>query len=165
MRSTGETHYHGVVVLLYSTKGDIEETLRLERNIIFRVWCGIAILVRIDTEDGEVASMTRPDPVVRIGTEFAYAAGRCSHQSNIRISLFGKHQVEIAPVEGFDLYGKSRILGRKVLAGLLVSQLLQVLRREVVHAVGIFDGFEFFLDVVCDIFDLVDEYHGNILVR
>ena len=46
--------------------------------------------------------MARPHPVIRIGAELTYGAGRSGYQTHIAEYLFGKHVVFIAAVERLD---------------------------------------------------------------
>ena len=67
--SAGETVNHSKVTLLYALGRDSEELLGAVGNIILRVGSGLVVLICIDTENREVAGMTRPHPVIGIATK------------------------------------------------------------------------------------------------
>ena len=90
------------VALIHAFDGDGEIFLRFERNVVGRIGSGIAVLVGIDTPEGEVAGMARPHPVVGVATELADAFGRNAHEAHILKHLIHKQKILIAIIERFD---------------------------------------------------------------
>ena len=68
--ASGESHNHGIVTLVNTFQGDSQMLFGFQRNIVFIIFCRFAVGIRINAEDGKVASMAGPHPVVCFTTEF-----------------------------------------------------------------------------------------------
>ena len=77
--------------------------MRTQWHVRLRVGRGVAVSIRVDTEEAEVPRMAGIAPVVRVGTELPHRAGRRPDEANIRIDLLDEEQVLIPVVEGLDL--------------------------------------------------------------
>ena len=116
---TRETIYHGEIAFLDATGIDLEELLRTERHVLFRIGSRFVVLASIDTEDGEVASVARPHPVVGIATELTDGARRGTYQANVGIYLIYEQEVLVAVIKRTDIGTKVRIAVHSLFLNLL----------------------------------------------
>ena len=69
--ASGEAIDKCEIALLHACSRDSEVFLRLVWDIVLRVWGRVVVLVRIDSEHGEVTCVTRPHPVVGVSSELS----------------------------------------------------------------------------------------------
>ena len=100
--AAGEAPNHGKVILLHAIKTDGKVMLGSQRNIVLAVGGRITVLVSIDAENREVASVTRPHPVVGVATELANRRVGHAYETHIGEHLIDKHVVLIALKENLD---------------------------------------------------------------
>ena len=101
--TTRKTDDHGIIIRLDPVGRDLQPTFRAQGHVILRIGRGFTILVGINPEDGEVARMARPHPIVGIGPELADRRGRRPDQTDIRIDLLGEHIILVPIIKGLDL--------------------------------------------------------------
>ncbi len=69
---------------------------RFVRHVIFRVFCRLIVFISIDAENGEIAGMPRPHPVVGIAAKLSDCRGRGAHQPHILVDLHHIDKILIA---------------------------------------------------------------------
>ena len=74
--SPGITHRHTKRTFLITCQGNRSIIIRMIRNIIFRISCRFVMSIRIDTKNGKVSGMPRPNPVIGISPKLANRRGR-----------------------------------------------------------------------------------------
>ena len=102
LRVAREAVDHREVALLDPLGRDLEVALRTVGDILLGVGGGLVILVGIDAEDGEVARVARPDPVVRVAAKLTDRRGRCTHQAHIVVLAIDKEELLVAVVHLLD---------------------------------------------------------------
>ena len=70
--------------------------LRLIRNIIGTKISRLSVFTHVYTKHSEIASMTRPFPVVGVASKFTNTFRRCSYQSNIAVHIIHIQKVLVA---------------------------------------------------------------------
>ena len=89
--------------------------MRTQWHVRLRVGRGVAVSIRVDTEEAEVPRMAGIAPVVGIGTELIHCAGRCNDEADARIDPLDEEQALIPSVEGLEspaaLAGSARYSG------------------------------------------------------
>ena len=85
--------------------------LRLHRYIILRVlgWT-TCLRINIDAENREIASLTRPHPVVCLATKLTHRLRQSEYQANILVIAICSEVILVTLVERLDFNAKSGIL-------------------------------------------------------
>ena len=161
--ASGETHHESEVTFLDTFQIDGDVFLDFQRNIVCAVFGRFSILVGIDAEDGEVTAMTRPHPVVGVGTELTDGRGRCAHHSDILVDGLDKQVIFVCAVERFQFQYGELVGVDFLLLGKAVSHLAEVGRRQIVQSFRIFIFLQLFHHVVRHIEDTVDVSNGQSL--
>ena len=93
---------HCEVALLDTLCRDLEVATGLVGHILAREVGGLVVLVGIDAENGEVARVARPDPVVGIAAELTDRRGGCTYQTHVGKLLIYKQKILICVVQRLD---------------------------------------------------------------
>ena len=146
-RGAGVAEDEGEVALVDALEADFEVLQRTVGGVLLAEIGRLAV-GGIDAEDGEVARVARPHPVVGVAAELADVRGRGSDKAHVGEDLVDIHKVLVAIVEGFyhglvvstlggaggdglDVLGDN---GLAVLLGGLVVDAGQDLLGDVLHA-------------------------------
>ena len=105
---------------------------RMVRHIVLAVFSRIIIFVGIDTEDTEVAGLTRPHPIIGVTSILAQTLWGCIDQTYIVISLIDREEIATAFIKSihFTLNAFTAI----------INHLHQFLRHGINDGIGLEDG-------------------------
>ena len=159
--AAGEAHDEGEVALLVAAEADVEVLLHAQGHVVRAVGGGASVLVGVDAEDGEVARVAGPHPVVRVGTELSDARRRRAHHADVAVLGLHEEVVAVAAVEGFQFGFAACAEGDVLVFQEAFAHLSQVLGREVVGALRVGVLGQLLLYVVRHVEDAVDEGHGE----
>ena len=128
----------------------------LQRLVVSAVGSRLALRICIDTEEGEVACVARPHPVVRISAELADAGRRSTYHTDVAVGGLDKSVVAIATIERIQQDALTftecdvlvvqetfrhflQVAWRKEVGALWVGILLQLLHHIVGHVQNLVD--------------------------
>ena len=83
----------GEIALTDTGAGYFEELFRAIRDVVRGIVGRIVVLVGIDPEDGEIAGMAGPHPIVGVAAEFADGGRRSAHETDV--TEHPEHEQEI----------------------------------------------------------------------
>ena len=117
-------HGHGEGTIVVTLIGDTCPVLGVIGHIVLGVVGGaVGLRVGIDTEDGEVARLARPHPVIGLTTELTHGLGNGEDQAQVVEVAVGGDEVAVALVERHELNTQRGVLlahlfGHDVLDGI-----------------------------------------------
>ena len=100
--ASGEAHDESEVAFLEASQADAQVFLDMQGLVVGTVGGRLSVTVGINAEQGEVARVAWPHPVVGVGSELADARRRCAHHADVAVDGFQKQVVAVAAVEGLQ---------------------------------------------------------------
>ena len=101
--AAGEADGHRVILLAVTLEGDFGHVARVIGFVVGAVFGRLIVGAGVDAEDGEVARVACPHPVVRIAAELAERRGRSEDESDVAEDVVDDEEVLVAVVEGQHL--------------------------------------------------------------
>ena len=153
--AAGISEDHGEIIFLYALNGYREEILGLQRHIVRSIRRGLAIFAGIYPENGEIAGVAGPFPVISVAAKLAHAFRGSAHQADVFITLIHKQQVLVAFEHrhhfGFvagirNCFADNAVVGFLLLLG----------------PVGAFQSFHGFLHLFAHVFHPDEELHRQL---
>ncbi len=117
------THDHGIIPFFYALEGNRQVVLGFEGLVFSRIIGWFAVRPGIDAQQGKVARMPGPHPVVGIKSELTHRAGRSTHEAHVAVDFIDKQVILQALVHLLDhgiVLGALRRLGGNLLKGILL---------------------------------------------
>ena len=102
LRVAREAVDHREVALAHPLRRDREVLFRPVGDVVGRVGRRLVILRGVDAEEGEVARVARPDPVVGVAAELADRRGRRRHEAHVVELLVDEQELLVAVVHLFN---------------------------------------------------------------
>ena len=109
--------------------------------------------------------MTRPHPVIRIGSELSDRRRRSTHHTNILIHRLDKQVILVGSVERLQFEDGKIVCLDIFFLGKTLGNRRQVRRRKVIQSFRIIILFQLFLHIVRHIENTVDKRNGQSLTR
>ena len=156
-----KSHHKGEISFLNSGNADFQVFLYLQRNVIFWIFGWFSVLVRINTEKGKVACVTRPHPVVGICTEFADGRRRSAYHTNITVHRFDEHIIFVSSVKSLELQFCCRSYFYVLCFGETFCHGAQITWWQVVDTFRVRIFFQLLVDVIGHIQNPVDKCNGQ----
>jgi len=136
--TSGKSHDKSEITFLYSGKANGQVFLYVQRNIVFGILCRFSVLIRIDTEKGKVAGVTRPHPVVSIRSKFSNRRRRGTYHTNVAIHGFYKQIIFISSIKGFEFQLGSRSYFNVFCFCKTFCYFVEVSRRQIISSFRVF---------------------------
>ena len=111
---SGKAHNHREVVLLVAVERHLEVFHGFIGHVVGRIGRRFVVLAGIDAENGEVARVARPHPVVGLAAELADRRGGRTDQTHVRELLDHEGEVLVPAEEVLDLNLHAGVFGRQL---------------------------------------------------